>query len=191
MDICQLKLISEIPPSVNHYLAYRAVIKNGKPMAMSYKTSEAVRYQNKFTKYVIRQVKEQDWPLKPNKTQHFFVDCVFYFPRIDQDCNNYFKCMLDAITDSKKVWEDDNVVCERVNGIFYDSANPRIEITISPVDYIGIFKNVSQLEKFQSNCVGCSRYKRNCSILQKAKEGRIQDEIQNGVCLKFKCIKEK
>lgn len=90
------------------------------------------------------------------------------------DCNNYFKCMLDAITDSKKVWEDDNVVCERVNGIFYDSANPRIEMIISPVDYIGIFKDLSQLEEFESNCIGCSRYKRNCSILQKAKEGEIQ-----------------
>ena len=191
MNICQLKLISEIPPSVNHYLAYRAIMKNGKPMAMSYKTQDAIRYQNKFTKYVIRQVKEQKWPLKPNKTQHFYVDCIFYFPRVDMDCNNYFKCMLDAITDSKKVWEDDNVVCERVNGIFYDSANPRIEMIISPVDYIGIFKDLSQLEEFESNCIGCSRYKRNCSILQKAKEGRIQDEIQNGICQKFKCMKEK
>ena len=71
MNICQLKLISEIPPSVNHYLAYRAIMKNGKPMAMSYKTPDAIRYQNKFTKYVIRQVKEQKWPLKPNKTQHY------------------------------------------------------------------------------------------------------------------------
>lgn len=166
-------------------------MKNGKPMAMSYKTPDAIRYQNKFTKYVIRQVKEQKWPLKPNKTQHFYVDCIFYFPRVDMDCNNYFKCMLDAITDSKKVWEDDNVVCERVNGIFYDSVNPRIEMIISPVDYIGIFKDLSQLEEFESNCIGCSRYKRNCSILQKAKEGRIQDEIQNGICQKFKCMKEK
>ena len=166
-------------------------MKNGKPMAMSYKTPEAIRYQKNFTRYVIRQVKEQKWPLKPNKTQHFYVDCIFYFPRVDQDCNNYFKCMLDAITDSKKIWDDDNVVCERVNGIFYDSKNPRVEMIISPVDYIGIFNNISQLDEFESNCIGCNRYKRNCSILQKAKEGRIQDEIQNGICQKFKCMKEK
>lgn len=189
MNICQLKLISEIPPSVNHYLAYRAIMKNGKPMAMSYKTPEAIRYQRNFTRYVIRQVKEQKWSLKLNKTQHFYVDCTFYFPRVDMDCNNYFKCMLDAITDSKKIWDDDNVVCERVNGIFYDSKNPRVEMIISPVDYIGIFNNISQLDEFESNCIGCNRYKRNCSILQKAKEGRIQDEIQNGICQKFKCMK--
>jgi hypothetical protein len=31
----KLKLISPISPSVTHYLAYRSIIKNGKPMAMS------------------------------------------------------------------------------------------------------------------------------------------------------------
>lgn len=163
-------------------------MKNGKPLAMSYKTPEAIRYQTYFTKYVIQQVRKQGWDLKPNKTQHFYVDCTFYFPRTDMDCNNYFKCMLDAITDSKKIWLDDNVACERVNGIYYDAKNPRVEITIMPVDYIGIFDNISQLEEFESNCVGCNRYKRNCSILAKAKEGKIQDDIVNFSCLKFKPI---
>lgn len=184
-----LKLISDIPPSVNHYLAYRAIIKNGKPMAMSYKTSEATRYQSKFAKYVSKQVIEQGWNLKPDKKQHFYVDCIFYFPRVDMDCNNYFKCMLDAITNCGKVWVDDNVVCERVNGIYYDPNNPRVEIEIKPVNYIGIFENVSQLAEFESNCIGCSRYKRNCSILQKAKDGRVQSEIQDMSCTKFKLIK--
>ena len=94
--------------------------------------------------------------------------------------------MLDAITDSGKIWVDDNVVCERVNGIYYDAENPRVEIQITPVDYIGIFDNISQLEKFESNCIGCSRYKRNCSILQKAKDGKIQAEIQDFTCCKYK-----
>ena len=31
--------------SVNHYLAYRAIMKNGKSMAMSYKTQEAKKFQ--------------------------------------------------------------------------------------------------------------------------------------------------
>ena len=33
----KLVFTSPIPPSVNHYLAYRTIIKNGKPMAMIYK----------------------------------------------------------------------------------------------------------------------------------------------------------
>jgi crossover junction endodeoxyribonuclease RusA len=102
------------------------------------------------------------------------------------DANNYFKCMADAITDSESVWIDDVQLCERVKGIQYDSNNPRIELEIKPVDYIGIFENVSQLEQFESNCIECAKYNRNCSLLTKAKEGRIQEEILDLKCSKFK-----
>lgn len=155
-------------------------------MAMSYKTKEAKKYQKDFIEYVKKEVKNQNYTLKPNKTQHFYVDTVFYFDRIDKDSNNYYKCMLDAITETQLIWEDDNVVCERVNRIYYDSKNPRVELTIYPVDYIGIFDNKEQLENFESNCNKCKKYKRNCSILQKAKEGRIQEEINDFRCNKFK-----
>lgn len=188
--IMELKLTSTIPPSVNHYLSYRAVMKNGRPMAMSYKTPEAVRYQKEFAKYVSKEVFNQGWCLIPNKTQHFYVDTVFYFDRIDRDCNNYFKVMLDAITDTQMIWLDDNVVCERVQRIYYDSNNPRIELTIYPVDYIGVFDNASQMEDFTSICVGCTRYSNNCTILQKAKSGKIQSEIANGLCSKYNAIKK-
>lgn len=181
-----LFLTSPISPSVNHYLSYRAIIKHGKPMAMSYCTNEAKRYKEWMSKYVTEEVSKQKWSLIPNKYQHFYVDCEFYFPALRLDCNNYFKCMLDAITDTQKIWLDDNVVCERVQHIYYDTKNPRIEIHIHPVDYIGVFEDTPHLEAFISKCVGCKRYKRNCSILQKAKEGRIQEEIHGGVCKNYK-----
>lgn len=187
----KLQLVSEIPPSVNHYLSYRAIMKNGKPMAMSYKTQEASRYRKDFSKYVSREVIHQGWCLIPDKRQHFYVDAVFYFDRIDRDCNNYFKVMLDAITDTQMIWMDDNIVCERVQRIYYDSSNPRVELTIYPVDYIGVFDNASQLEKFTSICVGCARHSGNCSILNRAKVGRIQPEITNGVCSKYKPANDK
>ena len=181
-NMSELKLISAIPPSVNHYLAYRAIMKNGKPMAMSYKTPEAVKYREEFADYVCAEVRKQGWEHEVNKSQHFYVDAVFYFPQVDLDANNYFKVMLDAITDTQMIWADDNVVCERVQAIYYDSDNPRVELTIHPVDYIGVFENASQLEKFKSNCIGCKRYKRNCSLLKRAIEGRIQKEIHDGLC---------
>lgn len=184
-----LKLTSPIPESVNHYLATRAIIKNGKPMAMVYETSEAKKYKKEFIEYIHEQVEKQNWDLSVTKTQHFYCDCVFYFDRIDKDCNNYFKLLLDSITDSGLIWTDDNVVCERVNRIYYAPSNPRIELTIYPVDYIGIFDNQEQLDDFESNCKTCQRYKRNCSILNKAKEGRIQEEICNLECSKYKKVK--
>lgn len=185
MDRQELKLVSPIPPSVNHYLSYRAIMRNGKPLAMSYKTKDAVKYQQEFIKYVRKEVFAQKWRPTSDRGQHFYVDADFYFPRVDMDCNNYWKCMFDAITETGLIWVDDNVTCERVNHIYYDSENPRIELTIRPVDYIGVFENASQMEKFEAICVGCKRSKRNCSILQKAKEGRIQKEIVDGVCTKY------
>lgn len=175
--------------SVNHYLAYRTIIKNGKPMAMSYKTKEAKDFQKKFEQYVKEQVKIQNWDLPVDPAQHFYVDAVFYFPRLDMDCNNYFKVSLDSLTNTGLIWDDDNVVCERVQRIYYNSSNPRIEFTIYPVDYIGIFDNQEQLDEFEDKCNTCSRYKRNCSILKKAKDGRIQEEIQDGICNKYKEVK--
>lgn len=185
-QINTLRLVSPLPPSVNHYLAYRAIIKNGKAMAMSYKTPEAVKYQKEFSQYVGEEIKKQNYNLIPNKTRHFYIDAVFYFDRIDRDPNNYFKCMLDAITDTKLIWLDDNVTCERVQRIYYDRENPRIELEIFPVEYIGVFDNVTQLDFFKEGCVNCTKYKRNCSILQNAIIGKIQPEICNNTCSKFK-----
>lgn len=182
-----LKLTSPIPPSVNHYLGTRAIIKNGKPMAMVYETKEAKDYKKWFNDYIKLEAQKQNWESILDPTQHYYCDCVFYFDRIDKDANNYYKLLLDSITESKVVWIDDNVVCERVNRIYYDSENPRIEIEIYPVNYIGIFDSKSEMNKFEDKCKTCKRYNRNCSILKKAKEGRIQCEIdENKNCGKYK-----
>lgn len=181
-----LSLVSPVPPSVNHYLAYRGVMRGGKPMAMSYVTKQALDYKKNFAEYVKQEIIRQGWDVEPTKQLHFYVDATFYFERVDQDANNYFKVLLDAITDTKKIWLDDNVVCERVQRVLYDNVNPRIELTIHPVEYIGIFDNVSQYDEFISRCVGCTRYERNCSILKKAYEGRIQDCVVQCVCGKYK-----
>lgn len=187
--MAQLNLVSPIPPSVNHYLSYRAILSGGRALAVPYEPRDTVKYKKEFTKYVKEETAKQGWDLTPNKSQHFYFDTWFYFPRLDMDANNYFKVMLDAITDAQCIWLDDNVVCERVQSVRYDSENPRIEIAIHPVDYIGIFDSLSQHENFVSRCIGCTRYKRNCSLLKAAEEGRIQEEIVDGQCLKFKMVK--
>lgn len=182
----KLKLVITDFISVNHYLSYRAIIKNGRPMATSYKTKEAKKFQEEFTEYVKKQVEEQGWVTNPDPMQHYYVDAVFYFPRLDVDCNNYWKVGFDAITDSGVVWVDDNMACERVLKVMYDSKNPRIELTIYETDFTGIFDNQEQLNNFELKCKSCKRYNRNCSILKKAKEGRIQEEICNLECSKYK-----
>lgn len=171
--------------SVNHYLAYRTVMKNGKSMAMSYKTPEARKFQKEFIDYIKQQAKLQNWTTDSNPMQHYYVDAVFYFPRIDMDTNNYWKVAFDAITDSGVVWIDDNMACERVVKVLYDSENPRIEYSIYKTDFSGIFNSINDLELFENCCKKCKRYKRNCSILKKAKEGRVQKEIDmNNIIIK-------
>ena len=185
-----LKLVVTDFISVNHYLGYRAIVKNKKPMAVSYKTPEAKKFQEEFAKYVKKQAELQNWNIDHNPFQHYYVDAIFYFPRLDMDCNNYWKVGFDSITDSGVVWVDDNMACERVVKVVYDSKNPRIEYTIYKTDFIGIFDNQEQLCAFEDRCKNCRRYSRNCSILNKAKEGRIQEEIDSEfVCSKYKYIK--
>ena len=185
-----LRLTSPIPPSQNHYLGWRAIMKNGKPIVVSYETAEAKKYKQEFKKHIEEQVKLQNWNYKVNNTQHFYVDAIFYFDRIDKDTSNADKCLLDTITETQLIWKDDNVACFRPNRIYYDSNNSRIELIIYPVDYIGIFDNKEQLDNFENKCKTCSRYTRNCSIFKKAKEGRIQEEIQNLECSKYKKLKD-
>lgn len=175
----ELNLVSPIPPSVNHYLAYRTTIsKSGKAIGMSYRTSEAKKYRKEFANYVCNECESQSWDIELNAKQHFYLDGWFYFARIDCDPNNYWKILIDAITDTQKIWVDDNVVCERVMRIQYDAENPRVELKLHPVEYVGVFDSSNQLGEFvNSNCIGCKRYKRNCSVLRKAIDGRIQKEV--------------
>lgn len=184
-----LKLVIDEFISVNHYLAYRTVMKGKKPMAISYKTKETKDFQKKFEAYVAEEIKKQKWTVPVNSTQHFVVEATYYFPRIDMDSNNYWKVPLDSITNTQLIWEDDNVVCERCVRILYDAKNPRIEWNIYPTEYTGIFDNKGELSIFKDKCNSCSRSKRNCSILKKAMEGRIQEEICGLKCSKFKQAK--
>lgn len=154
-----------------------------------YVTKEGKEYKKNFAEYVKEEAAKQKWDWIIDPKQHFYVDMVFYFDRTDMDAGNYDKCLLDAITDTGLVWEDDKVACPRVNRVYYDKENPRIEIEIYPVEYIGIFDNYEELQKFESRCKSCNRYSRNCSILNNAKAGYIQPEVESKICQNYKMKK--
>jgi len=181
----ELKLISPIAPTVNHYMNYRVGKMRGKNMVIPYPSKETKEYKKCFIPYVKEQAKLQGWVFDETGTQHYYVFWTVYFPRVDMDVANQDKVIIDSITESEAVWKDDNVVLNRVEHIYYDTKNPRIELTIKPAEYIGIFNNLEELNKFEDRCKNCSRYKRNCSILNKAKQGRIQEEINSLECLKY------
>lgn len=187
----QNKLVLEfdIPVSVNHYTKLRTFIKNvkGKPKAMvsKYETKEAKDFKKRFVKYIKEQIKEQGFEVKLDKYQFTHVDVTWYFPRIDMDSNNYWKVSLDCLTEAG-VWVDDNTTLERAKRIYYDPKNPRMIMEIYYSDYIGIFENQAHLDEFLSKCIQCSKYRNGkCGVLTRAKQSRIQEEIQDFVCTKY------
>lgn len=192
-----LHITSPIPPSVNHYIKHRAFVKNGKAVPQVYETKEAKEYKETFELKVISAVNEQHWDMPLDKNRHFYVDAYYYFDRKDRDASNYEKCLCDAITETQKIWIDDNVVLYRPQRILYDRNNPRIELYISPVDYIGIFGTEEDMDRFTENCQTCSRCMDKCSELKKAKEGVITGNITPGqsadggyICSKYRRSKK-
>lgn len=190
----RLNLICKDFISVNHYMSYRAVKKGRGTMVMAYKPKATKDFEKSFGEYIREEIKKQGW-IKPPKGKLIIMDTIFYFPRVDMDAQNYFKSMCDIMTENE-VWEDDNIVMEHVNRIYYDSSNPRIEIEIYESQYEGIFTDKEEMNTYVKWCKECSRYKRNCSILNKALEGRIQEEVDKDndnkwFCNKFKQDKTK
>lgn len=175
--------VRPFPPSVNHYLGYRAICKGKKGIVMPYTTAEAKKFKKEFIKYAKEQVKKQNWDKEQTRDKHYYMDCIFYFPRKDKDEQNYMKVLSDCLNEIAYI--DDKNILTRTHKVYYDTNDPRIELTIKPVEYVGIFPNQQQLHKFEDKCKTCKRYKRNCSILRKAKEGRIQKEIDS----EFNCEK--
>lgn len=168
-------------------MGYRGVRKGNGCMVMAYTTAEAKKFKKEFSTYAKEQVKLQNWDIESTRDIHHYVDCIFYFDRTDKDEQNYMKVLCDTLNGIAYI--DDKKVLTRTHEVYYDSKNPRIEIIIHPVEYRGIFPSEEHMQTFESNCMNCKRYARNCSILNKAKEGRIQEEIKNVdgelVCSKF------
>ena len=136
--------------------------------------------------YIVEEVSKQKW----NKVygRFLYMDEVVYLNRKGRDSDNLKKLQQDCITESGVVWEDDSWCLPRTERIYIDSANPRIELIITPCEFIGIFDNEQELKRFKEQCEKCRRYKNNCSILKKSIEGRIQKEINNLECSNYRKI---
>lgn len=184
-----MKFNTPIPPSVNEYLGKRVgrnpVTK--KPIVICYETEKAKRYKRQVINTIKRVAKEEGWE-KTGEYEYLICEIVAYIPQKKQDTDNMFKCLLDAIKDSD-VCYDDSMIIPRVKDVFIDSSNPRVEVDLHKSCKQGIFKNATIKKSFiESNCKNCSRMSRNCSLLKKSLENRIQPEIsiKNNLCTSYK-----
>jgi Holliday junction resolvase RusA-like endonuclease len=186
--IMHLKLILPLPTSINdlysnHY-SWNPKTKSRVPTGAKVLSKEGERVKELIQVAAREQLAEQEWDYDYTYENYLFMDAIIYFNRTGRDDNNIYKLNNDAL--EKIVYDNDSRVLTRTQRIYYDKDNPRIELTFSKTDYIGIFDNQDHLNSFEDNCKKCKRYKNNCSILKKAKEGRIQEKIVEFVCSSFK-----
>ena len=140
-----------------------------------------------MTKYIKKEVEKQNWDKIEGRFLH--MDEVIYSNRKGRDPDNFKKLQQDCITESGVVWCDDSYCLPRTQRLYIDSTNPRIELVITPTEFVGIFDNEKIAKAFEGRCKNCKRYKNNCSILRKALEGRIQREINEDlICSEFNNI---
>ena len=166
----------ELPVSVNKYLKPSAKIVGGRPMIHMYESKEAKDFKKRFTAYLKREVKKQGWNIEDTSNGHWYLDCVFYQSRTNEDNNNYYKILCDSLTGV--VIEDDKNLLVRTQRVLYDSKNPHFLARLHSVNYTGIFNSDNEYERFfENNCGNCRKNSDKCTILKKAKEGRIQEEL--------------
>ncbi|EOO44251.1 RusA family crossover junction endodeoxyribonuclease [Bacillus cereus] len=161
----------------------------GKAIVHMYETSQAKDFKKRFQAYLKREVAKQGWDKSSTAEGHFYLDCVFYQSRTNQDNNNYYKILCDALTGI--VIEDDKNILIRTQWVMYDAKNPRFMAVLRPVEYKGIFRNHESYGRFfEDNCFNCKKDSEKCAILRRAKEGRIQEDIEQDskgfVCKKRK-----
>jgi Holliday junction resolvase RusA-like endonuclease len=141
-----------------------------------YETKESKDFKKRFQAYLKREVSKQKWDMSITANGHWYLDCIFYQARTNQDNNNYYKILCDSLTGI--VIEDDKNILVRTQRVMYDSKQPRFVAVLKPVEYTGIFKDQEQYGQFlEHNCFNCKKDSEKCTLLRKAKEGRIQQEI--------------
>lgn len=177
----ELKLIIPLPQSVNH-------IYGRNKFGSTYLKKEGKDYKKTVGEYIKKEVVSQKWD-KLKEGEYCYLDEIVYMNAKGRDADNLKKLTQDTITETMCVWYDDTYCLPRTNRIYINSENPRIELTLTPTNTVGVFDCKKDCDEFENNCIQCKRYKRNCSILKAMKENRIIKDIEL-VGQKWKCLKE-
>ncbi|OME54132.1 hypothetical protein BSK59_16255 [Paenibacillus odorifer] len=141
----------------------------------------------------VQLLEQPEWDYEWTKENFVYQDAVIYFARRGSDDNNIYKLLNDSLEGI--TYDNDSRVLVRTQRIVYDSKNPRIEVKITPVEFVGIFENKDVYDEFEAKCEfggvkGCSKYRKgSCSILKDSIAGTVREEIgsiHNPICTAFK-----
>jgi Holliday junction resolvase RusA-like endonuclease len=191
----ELNLVLPLPTSINklyineYQWSYNPLTKKKErvPTGRRILSKEGRQVKAKIQGQARVQMKGQLWDYDWTKENFVYQDAIVYFARRGSDDNNIYKLLNDSL--EKIAYDNDSRVLVRTQRIVYDPKNPRVEVKLKPVDFIGIFENKDALLVFQTNCEMCSRYRNGkCSILQDSLAGTVREEvgsIHNPKCSKY------
>lgn len=190
----RIKLVLPLPISINdlyiNQYTWNPKSRSRLPTGKRILSPQGEKVKQQIIDSATEQMKHLEWDYEYTKTHYLYMDSYITFNRKGRDDNNIYKLNNDAL--EKIVYDNDSRILTRTQRILYDKKNPRVELEFYPVEYIGIFDNVEESEKFINKCKTCKRHKRNCSILNAALDGFVQDEIDDQKeCSSFSLIKQK
>lgn len=119
-----------------------------------------------------------DWDITYTENHYIYMDIEAYVTRTNVDLDNTLKTLNDSIEASGLVFLNDKKVIPRFNRVFIEPSNPRVELTFTQTGWFGVFEDKIDYEDFLHDCNTCSRFRNgSCSILKKALDNKIQEEI--------------
>lgn len=187
-----LKFNSPIPPSVNKYLDKHIRRKGRNYTQLGFeKSHDTLVYENHMRNLFHKLKRIENWET-PSEDKFFTVDLTYYMYKKGMDPDNTLKLLLDNMVHNGIIPNDSQVLV-RMNGLYIDSINPRIEVELNVMDKIGVFDNTTQLTEFKiKNCHKCKKhyYKKQCSCLTKLLGNYLNDnmDLENMACNKIKVI---
>lgn len=192
----KLELVLPLPVSINqlyiNQYGWNPKTKSRMPTGKLIMCKEGEKVKKQIQDQATKQMQGQTWDYEYTKENYVYQDSYIYMNRLGRDDSNIYKLLNDSL--EKIVYENDSRVLTRTQRLLIDSGNPRVEVILTPVPFKGIFPSQEHLDIFVENCRNCGRFTRNCSILNKATEGRIQEEIiledRSYICSKYKQKKE-
>lgn len=179
--------VNYLPLSQNKYLAPRVRRTSAGAFPYMNETPESKDWKRLFKTDLKRAVVNQNFNKELTKDGHWFLECKFVLSRTNQDCANFFKILLDAMTGI--AINDDRNILPRVHKISYDPNNPRTQLILRKTDWEGLFNSSEERDELiESQCSKCRFYRNGgCSLLKAISEGRESEEYcaNKNLCMKY------
>lgn len=188
----KVELTLPVPTSINalyiNQFAYNPKTRKREMTGAKILSKQGEKRKAEIANAAKEQLQGQDWNYEWTKENFVYQDAVIHFARRGSDDNNIYKLLNDTLEGI--VYDNDSRVLVRTQRIVYDSTNPRVEVTITPVEFVGIFEDEAMAKEFELKCQSCTRYRNGrCSILQDSLIGTVREEVSsiyNPVCNTYK-----